>query len=227
MAVEHRLAHQELLRALAHRIVVVGQPVVRRLEAVELLGLAADGERGEQHVVAAVGGRRFLVAGIEHLEGVARLHLALEVDVERIDADEVVDDRARHAVAQRGFIDALIERDAGGDAVVVAMVVVVGVGHFVVDVLGIDRDVFAGVGQRRHRVDAVVVGDDDAHRLLPLAAGHRRQQHAQLLAFLEAVVFAIAAELLGDGDHFRIGGAEIVQDAADAVVLLGDDRSFR
>ena len=53
---EHRLADQELLRALAGLVVVVDQAVVRRLEAIEFLRLAADGEGGKQHVVAAVGG---------------------------------------------------------------------------------------------------------------------------------------------------------------------------
>ena len=88
-----RLAHQELLRALAGLVVVVDQAVVGRLEAVELLGLAADRERGEQHVVAAVGGRRLVLAGIEHFEGIARLHLALEIDVVGVDADQILDDR--------------------------------------------------------------------------------------------------------------------------------------
>src|SRR4029078_10677571 len=36
---EHRFAHQKLLRALARLVVVVDEAVVRRLEAVELLGL--------------------------------------------------------------------------------------------------------------------------------------------------------------------------------------------
>ncbi len=82
-----RFAHQELLRALAGLVVIVDQPVVRRLEAVEFLDFPADGERREQHVVAAVGARRFFFAGVQHFEGVARLHLALEVDVVGVDAD--------------------------------------------------------------------------------------------------------------------------------------------
>ena len=46
-----RLAHQELLRALAGLVVVVDDAVVGRQIAIELLGLAADGQRREQHVV--------------------------------------------------------------------------------------------------------------------------------------------------------------------------------
>src|SRR5207253_7279753 len=50
-----RLAHQELLRALAALVVVVDHAVVARLETVEALGLAADRERGEQDLAARVG----------------------------------------------------------------------------------------------------------------------------------------------------------------------------
>ncbi len=114
----HRLAHQELLRALAGFVVVIDQPVVRRLEAIEFLGLAADGERREQHVVAVVGDRRFFLAGVEHFEGIAGLHLALEIDVVGVDADQFVDDRARNLIAHRGLVDALIEPHAGGVVVV-------------------------------------------------------------------------------------------------------------
>ena len=49
-----RLAHQELLRALAGLVVVVDDAVVGGLEAIELLDLAAGGQRGEQHVVLGV-----------------------------------------------------------------------------------------------------------------------------------------------------------------------------
>ena len=107
-AVADRLAHQELLRALAGLVVVVDDAVVGRLVAVEFLGLAADGQRGEQHFVAFAP-RLSSSPAIQHLERVAGLRLALEVDVVRVDADQVVDDRARHLVAQRGLVDALIE----------------------------------------------------------------------------------------------------------------------
>ena len=53
MPTADRLAHQELLRALAGLVVVVDDAVVGRLEAVEFLGLAADGERREQHFVGS------------------------------------------------------------------------------------------------------------------------------------------------------------------------------
>ena len=57
---KHGLADQELLRALARLVVIVDQPVVRRLEAVKFLHFAADGQRGEQYVVATVSGWGFL-----------------------------------------------------------------------------------------------------------------------------------------------------------------------
>ena len=81
-AFSDRLAHQELLRALAGFVVVVDDAVVRGLETIELLGLAAERECSKQHVAAVVGFLPFFLAGKEHLERIARLHLALEIDVE-------------------------------------------------------------------------------------------------------------------------------------------------
>ena len=70
-----RLADQELLRALSGLVVVVDDAVVGGLEAVEFLGFAAVGEAGEHHV--GLGVRSGLVlAGIEHVEAVARRALA-------------------------------------------------------------------------------------------------------------------------------------------------------
>ena len=210
----HRFAHQELLRALSALVVVIDDTVIGRLEAVELLGFTADGKRGEQHVVAAVGDRRLVLAGVKHLEGIAGLHLALEIDVVGVDADQVFDDRARNLVAQRGLKDALIERHAGG---IVFVVLVFGiVGHVGGGAADVDGNVFAGIGQRHHGVDRRVAGDDDADRLQTLAAGNRRQQNAQFLAFLDAAVAAARSEQRAiAADLFR-RGAEIAQYDRDA-----------
>ena len=160
---EHRLADQELLRALAGLVVIVDQPIIRRLEAVEFLHFAADGQRGEQHVVAAVGGRGLFFAGVEHFEGVAGLHLALEIDVVGVDADQVFDDRARDPVAQSGFVDALVEANAGR---VVLVVAVFGIfGDLGVDVPHVDRNIFAGIRERDDSVDRRFTGDNHADRL--------------------------------------------------------------
>ena len=109
-AVGERLADQELLRALAGVVVEVDEAVVGRLEAVVAPGLAAGRQRREQHLALAVGA--FVLAGKQNLERVAGLHAALEIDVVRIDADEVFDQRARHLIAQRGLVDALVEPHA-------------------------------------------------------------------------------------------------------------------
>jgi len=69
------------------------------LVAVEFSGLAAGGQQSEQHVRLGVVARVLVLAGVQHLEGIAGLDLALEVDVVGIDADEVVDHRARHVIA--------------------------------------------------------------------------------------------------------------------------------
>ncbi len=172
-------------------VVVIDQAVVGRLEAIEFLDLAADGERGEQHVVAAVGGRRFIFAGVQHFERIAGLHLALEIDVVGVDADQFVDDRPRNLVAQRGLVDALIEPHAGRVV-------------FVVRLRSFRRHRYRRSSRRPTRIcryrtarpprRSGVAGDDDADRLQRWPPGHRRHQHAQLLAFLDAAVAAARAE---------------------------------
>ncbi len=206
------LPDQELLRALAGLVVVVDDAVVGALVAVVFLGLAADRERGEQHVVL-LGRRHALVfAGVEHVEGIARLHLALEIDVVGVDLDHVVDDRHRHLVAHRGLVDALVEPHAG--AVVVVIVVAVGVGRGIGDGVhagDVDRDVFAEIGQRRDRLDHGVVGDDDAVGLQPGAGACGRHQDAELLAFLQPAVAAARPERGGDRLDLLRRRAEIAQ----------------
>ena len=150
------LAHQELLRALAGLVIVVDDAVVGGLEAVVFLGFAADGERGIQHLALFGDVGAFVLAGIEHVEGVARLHLALEVDVVGVDADHVVDDRHRHLVAQRGLVDALVEPDAAAVVIIVVVVALAvgGVGDGV-DAGDVDGDVFAEIGERGDRLAMV------------------------------------------------------------------------
>ena len=94
------------------------------------------------------------------------------------------------------------------------------VGDFGTDALDVDRDIFAGIGQRHHRVDRRVAGDDDADRLQTLAAGHRRHQNAQLLAFLDAAVAAAQPEHLNDRGDLVGRGALIAQDGGDGVAFL-------
>ncbi len=104
-----RLAHQEFLRAFAAIVIIVVLAVVGGAEVVVFLALAADGQRRIAHLMGAVA---VGVLGIEHVERVARLHFALEVDIVGIDADHFVDHRLRNVVAQRGLVQALIERHA-------------------------------------------------------------------------------------------------------------------
>src|SRR3974390_2990906 len=139
----HRLADEKFLRALAVLVIVVDETVVWRLVTVEFLRLAADRERGVQHVVVRVGARLLLFACVEYFKGVARLHAPLKIDVVRINTDETFDNRLRHVVSQRRFIDALIETDA-------AALVLVGLWRILrrylcVDVANVDGYVFAHV----------------------------------------------------------------------------------
>src|SRR5262245_58453657 len=160
---EHRLADQEFLRALASLVIIVDQPVIRWLEAIEFLRFAAHRQRGEQYVVAAVGGRCLFFAGIEHFKGIAGLHLALEVDVVGVDADQVFNDRARDAVAKGGLVDALIEANAGR---VVLVTAVFGIfSDLSIDISYVDRNIFAGIRERDDSVDRRFTGDYHADRL--------------------------------------------------------------
>ena len=163
---------------------------------------------------------------IEHVEGVAGLHLALEVDVVGIDADHVLDDRRRHLVAQRGLIDALVEPHPGA----VVIVIVAGVGRLgdVVHALHIDGDIFAEIGQRGYGFDGGIVGDDHPVGLQPRAwfRADRAHQDAQLLAFLQSAVAAAGAERRGDGFRLFRRRALVAQDRDDGVALLDDMNAF-
>src|SRR4029077_7040321 len=147
-------------------IVVIDDGVVGGLEPVVFLGFTADRERGEQNFGLFGDGRAFVFAGIEHVEGVAGLHLALEVDVVGIDPDHILDDACRHLVAQRGLVNALVEPDAA--SVIIIVVVFVGryLGHGI-HALHVDGDIFADVGQCGNGFDRGVVGDDHAIGLQP------------------------------------------------------------
>src|SRR3974390_878625 len=139
----HRLADEKFLRALAVLVIVVDETIVRRLVTVEFLRLAADRERGEQHFVVRVGALLLLFSCVEHFKGVARLYAPLKIDVVRIDTDEIFNNRLRYFVAQRRFIDALIETDP-------AALVLVGLRRILrrylrVDVANVNRHVFAHV----------------------------------------------------------------------------------
>src|SRR4029077_12976547 len=97
------------LRALSGLVIIVVSAVVRRLIAIVLLRLAADGQRSIAHVIAALAA---LVLGIKEVEGIPGMHLALEVYIVGVDADEFLDHRVRHIVAQRGLVNALVEPHA-------------------------------------------------------------------------------------------------------------------
>src|SRR5581483_5665995 len=177
-----RFAHQEFLRALSGLVVVVVLAVVGGAEVIVVLGLAADRQRRKAHFVGAVA---IGVFGVEHIERVAGLHLALEVHVVGVDADHLVDHRLWNVVAQRRLVQALIERGAAlGYVGVLAVALGGGLG---IDIMNVDRHVIAGVGQRCRGFDRRVVFDNDAQRQ-DTAEARWRQKDAQPLSFLERAV---------------------------------------
>ena len=163
--------------------------------------------------------RRLVLAAEQHLERIARLHLALEIHVVGVDANEIVDHRARHLLAQRRLVDALVEAHAAARIVLVLL----RLGDLRVGALHVHRDVLAGIGQRDHRLDRAVGGDDDPDRLQALRAAGRAQEHAQLLAVLETAVATAHAERAGNGLDLLRSRAELAQDRADRVALLHRD----
>ena len=114
----HRFAHQELFRAFPGLVIIIVNAVVGGLIVVVALGLAADRQRNVAHFISVIG---VFIVRIQHVEGIARLHFALEVDVVRVDANQFLDNRRGHVVAQSRFVDALIEPHSA--AIVFAAVV--------------------------------------------------------------------------------------------------------
>src|SRR5579872_5787441 len=220
-----RLADQEFLRAFAGLVIVIDHRVVRGLEAVIFLGFAADRERSKKNFGFVAVGAAVVFAGEEDVERIARLHLALEVDVVGIDPDHVLDHVLRHLVAQRGLVNALIEANPASVIVVIVAIVVGGVGGGV-QARYIDGDVFAEIGQRRYRFDRGIIGDDDAVGLKPLAGTGRRHQDTKLLAFLQAAVAAAGAERDGNRFGFLRRCALLAQDRDDAIALLHGMNAF-
>ena len=129
---------------------------------------------------------------------------------------------ARHLVAQRGLVDALIEPHAA--AIVIIVVAVVGGFGDGVHALDVDGDIFAEIGQRGHGFDRAVVGDDHAVGLQPRTGTWRcrRHQDAKLLAFLQAAIAAAGAERRRDRLGLVRRRALIAQDRGDAIALLDD-----
>ncbi len=92
-----RRAQQRLAHAVTFLVEVVGPPAARRV-AVDAQRAPAQGELGVQQVALAYRRARIVEEALEqHLETVAALNLALEVDVVAEGADHLHQNRHRHA----------------------------------------------------------------------------------------------------------------------------------
>ncbi len=95
-----RLADEEFSAGATVLVVKIDDPVVLRLKAIVSPGLAARRQRGvEQHIVA-----RLLSLVVEDVEGVSRLHAALQIDVVGENLDEFGDDRTRGLLLERCLV---------------------------------------------------------------------------------------------------------------------------
>jgi len=111
-----RRAHQGTLGALAFFVEIIGR-AVRKSDAVERFDFALDFQGGVNNDALshgrAVFGRRLVV---EDFELVARVNVALEVDVVRIGPDHGRHNAPWHALAGPGFIQRRFDFSSGGDA---------------------------------------------------------------------------------------------------------------
>ena len=181
-----RFADEELLGTLSGLVVIVIRAVVGGLIVVISLGLAADRQRNVAHLTLAV---VVLVVRVHDVERIARLHLALKIDIVGVDADHLLDHGGRHVIAQRRLVDALIKPHAA--AIVAAAVVLVRSPRHRRRHCGYRRGHICRVGDRCRRLDAIVAGNDHAQRL-HVSETDRRGEHPQLLAFLHCALSARA-----------------------------------
>ena len=120
-----------------------------------ILGLAADGERREQHSLGVVG------ALLVRRRAPRRSRPAAPCAGSRRRRSRCGPgrrSRPRHLVAQRGLVDALIEPHA-----LLSSSSSSRLRRPACSCLHVDRDIFAGVGERHDRLDGVVADDDHAH----------------------------------------------------------------
>src|SRR5680860_1601522 len=108
-----RIAHQELLGAVAVLVIVVDR-IVRSAEAIEFAVLAADGHGGVKQLAHSAVAHAGVVE--EHFEGVAGAGLLLEVDVVGVDAQQLENDVGGELLVEGGLVEALIEVGAVGGA---------------------------------------------------------------------------------------------------------------
>ena len=163
-----RIAHQELLRAVALLVIVVDD-AVGGAEAIEAAGVAVDGHRGVEQLAHLAAALAVIGHVEEHVERVAGLHLLLEVDVVGMDAEQLEDGVGRNVLALGCVIEARIERGAllllgafGGEAALlvgddeVAAVVAGDAGEMLVAGVHahLDRLHLVGVARRGNEVEA-------------------------------------------------------------------------
>src|SRR5680860_1323712 len=148
-----RIAHQELLGAVAVLVIVVDR-VVGGAEAIEFAVLAADGHGGVEQLAHPAVAHAVVVE--EHFKRVAGAGLLLEVDVVGVHAQQLEDDVGGELLFEGGLVEALIQGGAVGGALDLDLAV---------RGLGGGEIVAVAVARRADDVVAVLVEYADTNRL--------------------------------------------------------------
>src|SRR5665811_2145710 len=183
-----RIAHQELLGAVAVLVIVVDR-IVRSAEAIEFAVLAADGYGGVKQLAHSAVAHAVVVE--EHFEGVAGAGLLLEVDVVGVDAQQLENDVGGELLVEGGLVEALIQGGAVGGALDLDLAV---------RRLGGGEIVAVAVAGRADDVVAVFVEDADTNRLhLAGIGGRGHEAEVDLLPRLQIVRAEHGVEAVENG----------------------------
>ena len=90
-------------------IVIIDETVIRRLKPVVAERLVAGRDRGIKKLIVSFA---FLAVVIECLEGIAAAHGSSKIDVIGENPDELVDDRTRNFLFQRGLVKRIVKPHA-------------------------------------------------------------------------------------------------------------------
>ena len=102
-------AHQELLCAFAVFVVIVDGTVVRGLETVEAAGVVVERQCGVEHFLGRFG-IVLVFKSVKDFDLVSRFDAVIEIDLKRINADEIGNHLLGDLLFEAGLVETLIKR---------------------------------------------------------------------------------------------------------------------